>query len=205
MPPVTSRIFGPYKHNGGWRCQMEINGVKKWAPMGDSPQRAEQRAQFCIDQIHAVNPVTVGDAIEQYRSHLENKGNKPDSIKATHCRMVQFFEKALALSVNQLTQGRVGALYECLRTTPRESTGKLLASDTHRNMLSEAKTFLSWCVDQRWLRSNPLSPVKGIGKRRPHHDKVRMANIFWDRGPNDRPPPLSTSLKKRESSHLTAS
>ena len=43
MPTVNTRMFGPYPHNGGWRCQIEINGQRKWAPMGDTPQRAEQR------------------------------------------------------------------------------------------------------------------------------------------------------------------
>jgi len=174
MPPVITRIFGPYKHNGGWRCQIEVNGSRRWAPMADDPQRAEQRARFCIDQVHAVNPVTIGDAIEQYRSHLETKGNKPDSINATHCRMVLFFESALGLAVNQMTQGRAAALYERLRTTPSKRTGKLLSPDTHRNMLSEAKSFLNWCIDQRWLRANPLTPVKGIGKRRHGKPQLRI-------------------------------
>lgn len=175
MPTLNTRIFGPYAHNGGWRCQIEINGQRKWAPMGDTPQRAEQRAQFCIDQVHAANPLTVSDAIEQYRGYLATaKGNKPDSIKATSCRMLHFFESVLGLAVSQLTQGRAGTLYERLRTTPSQRTGKLLSADSHRNMLSEAKTFLSWCVEQRWLRVNPLAGVKGIGKRRHGKPQLRI-------------------------------
>lgn len=174
MPPIITRIFGPYAHNGGWRCQIEVNGRRRWAPMADSPQRAEQRAQLCIDQVQAVNPVTVYDAIEQYRGHLESKGNKPDSIKATLCRMTQFFESALDLPVGQLTQGKAAAIYERLRTTPSKRTGKLLAPDSHRNMLSEAKSFLNWCIEQRWLRINPLATVKGVGKRRHGKPQLRI-------------------------------
>lgn len=172
MPPVITRIFGPYAHNGGFRCAVEVNGRRRWAPMADSPQRAEQRAQFCIDQVNASNPVTVSDAIEQYRGYLESKGNKPDSIKATTCRMLHFFVTLLDLPVGHLTQGRTAVLYERLRTTPSKRTGKPLAADSHRNMLSEAKTFLSWCIEQRWLRVNPLATVKGVGKRR--HGKAQL-------------------------------
>jgi hypothetical protein len=95
--------------------------------MADTPQRAEQRARFCIENVHAVNPVTVGDAIEEYRSYLETKGNKSDSINANQCRMMLFFERVLALPVSQLTSGRTASLDERLRTTPSKRTGKPLS------------------------------------------------------------------------------
>ena len=39
-------------------------------------------------------------------------------------------------------------------------------------MLAEAKTFLGWCLDQRFIGQNPLAAVKGVGKRR--HGKPQL-------------------------------
>ncbi|HNI60231.1 MAG TPA: tyrosine-type recombinase/integrase, partial [Pseudomonadota bacterium] len=44
--------------------------------------------------------------------------------------------------------------------------------DSHRNYLAQARTFLSWCIGQRWIRVHPLGEVKGIGKRR--HGKEQL-------------------------------
>ena len=174
MPPISTRLFGPYKHNGGWRCQLEVNGHRKWAPMGETPQRAEQRAQFVIDQIHTANPITVQDAIDHYREHLTSKGNKPDSIENTLAKMRRFFAPVTHTPIVRVTKPRAATLYDDLRTLPSERTGKPLAADSHRNMLAEAKTFLSWCVEQKWLGSNPLASVKGIGKRRHGKPQLRI-------------------------------
>jgi integrase len=46
------------------------------------------------------------------------------------------------------------------------------AVDTHRNILAEAKTFLQWCVNAGWLRSDPAERLKGVGKRK--HGKPRL-------------------------------
>ena len=173
MPPVT-RIFGPYPHNGGFRCQVAVDGRRTWAPMADSPQRAEHLAQRFIDGIHAAHPITIAEAIEQYRLTLIEKGNKPDSIKATECRMLLFFASVRDRPVMTLTQARGQALYETLRTTISQRTGKPLAAATHRNMLIEARTFLAWCVERRMLRQNPLATVKGIGKRRHGKPQLRI-------------------------------
>lgn len=174
MPTINTRIFGPYAHNGGWRCQLEVNGHRKWAPMGDTPQRAEQRAQFSIDQIHAANPLTVSDAIEKYREYLASKGNKPASIENTAAKMRRFFGPMLNAAVVRVTKVKAAALYEQLRTVPSERTGKPLAADSHRNMLAEAKTLLNWCIEQRWIGSNPLAGVKGLGKRRHGKPQLRI-------------------------------
>ena len=40
------------------------------------------------------------------------------------------------------------------------------AVDTHRGTLSEARTFLGWCVKRGWLHENPLAKVEGVGRRR---------------------------------------
>jgi integrase len=46
--------------------------------------------------------------------------------------------------------------------------------DTHRNILAEAKTFLSWSIGKGYLRSNPLEGVRGTGKRRHGKPQLRI-------------------------------
>jgi integrase len=41
-----------------------------------------------------------------------------------------------------------------------------VAVDTHRGTLSEARTFLGWCVKRGWLHENPLAKVEGVGRRK---------------------------------------
>ncbi len=168
------RVFGPYAHNGGWRCQVEVNGCRRWTPMADTPQRAEQRAQFCVNQVNAANPVTVADALDRYRSYLASKENKPDSIENTSGKLRRFFAPMLYVPIVRLTKAKAAALYEQLRTVPSLRTGKPLSTDSHRNMLAESKTFLSWCVDERMISSNPLAAVKGVGKRRHGKPQLRI-------------------------------
>lgn len=162
------KIFGPYRHNTGYRCQMEIKGKRRWAPMEATPQAAERTAQKCLDRLYGALPVTVADGLARYRVYQEQKGNKPDSIKATSSRMYRFFEKALDRPLPELTERRALALYERLHTLDSERTGKALSVDSHRNMLAEAKTFLNWCIEKRWIRANPLAMAKGVGRRRRH-------------------------------------
>ncbi len=57
---------------------------------------------------------------------------------------------------------------------PSERTGKPLSAHSHRNMLAEAKTFLGWCLDQRFIGQNPLAAVKGVGKRRHGKPQLRI-------------------------------
>jgi integrase len=45
--------------------------------------------------------------------------------------------------------------------------GPPLAADTHRNYLSEAKTFLRWCTEKEFVGKNVLEGVVGKGRRNP--------------------------------------
>src|SRR6185437_12341963 len=52
--------------------------------------------------------------------------------------------------------------------------GKPFATDSHRNILAEAKTFLKWCVGRGYVRTNPLEGVEGTGKRRHGKPQLRI-------------------------------
>ncbi len=174
MESPSIRIYGPYQHNGGWRCQIEVNGRRRWGPMAKTAQRAEKLAIGCTDQIQAAHPLTVTEALDRYRGHLARKGNKPTSIENTLGKLHRFFRSVLADVLVRLTKSRAATLYDKLSREPSDRTGKPLSADSHRNMLAEAKTFLSWCAEQRWIGGNPLASVKGVGKRRHGKPQLRI-------------------------------
>ncbi len=51
---------------------------------------------------------------------------------------------------------------------------KQVAVDTHRNALAAAKSFGGWCVEQGWIRSNPVESVKPIGQRNRGKKQLRI-------------------------------
>jgi integrase len=47
--------------------------------------------------------------------------------------------------------------------------------DSQRNILAEARTFLKWCVQtKKWLATNPLADIQGVGKRRHGKPQLRI-------------------------------
>lgn len=110
--------------------------------------------------------VAVKDALEEYKRHLAEKGNKAGSITTTLHRLRAFFPDVAAV-LSGLTPSVCTAYYDALRAG--------VAVDSHRNTLAEAKTFLRWCTAaKRWLSRNPLEGVEGKGKRRHGKPQLRI-------------------------------
>jgi integrase len=109
--------------------------------------------------------LTVDDVLPRYQGYLEEKGNKPRSIKGTVGRVRRFFSDGEVL-LRSLTTARCREYYKKL-------CGEL-AVDTHRNALAEAKTFLDWCRRERIILTNPAEPIKGVGRRRKGKPQLRI-------------------------------
>ena len=158
------RILGPYKERDGWRViQVDATGKRESVLF-----ETEAKADRYIEILHASlvrEEHTTETAFAAYTKYLKEKGNKQNSIDVTEWAIEQFFPSVLPLQL--LSAKRCAALYEDLRTRPSKQTKKPLSADTHRNVLSQVKSFLAWCVERGWLRENPCAKVKGIGKRRP--------------------------------------
>jgi integrase len=136
----------------------------------------EAKAKCFVDALRAnlaKEDHTTESALTEYRSHLETKGDKDQSIDVTEWAIGHFFPEPMPL--RSLSKKRCEALYVELRTRPSKRTGRPLAVDSHRNMLSQVKSFLAWCVDCGWLAENPCAEVEGIGKRRPRGKSLGQA------------------------------
>lgn len=167
------RILGPYHERGGIRYIV----VNPSACAEEDRRRSytfatEADAKSFLDGVLAewktLDDTTVNDAIDLYRVFLEQKGNKEGSVKETIRRMNCFFTEPDVL-VSELQERRCKRYYSALTS---------LSADTHRNYLSEAKTFMRWCVDRGWLKESPLEKVVGIGRRKQgkpqlHGDEAR--------------------------------
>lgn len=52
---------------------------------------------------------------------------------------------------------------------------KAQSVDSHRNILSEARTFMKWCVKtKKWLATNPLDEIETVGKRKHGKPQLRI-------------------------------
>jgi integrase len=158
------RILGPYEQHNGWRV-IEVDAKGKRT---NSIHESEAKAQRYIELLQADlarEDHTTETARDEYKRHLESKGNKTDSVRQTCWAIAQFFPEPIVLSM--LSAKRCAKLYDEMRARPTK-TGKPLSVDSHRGMLAQVRTFLAWCIEQGWLRgANPCADVKGIGKRRP--------------------------------------
>ena len=165
-PSPQIRITGPYSHREGeYRCRLIIDGCREWGPLADSEQRAKRMAQLMAQRYATIQPLTVGDAIERYRQHLIEKGNKPASYDNTPLRLRRFFGPVLDAAVSSLTERRCRDLYEDLRHLKSPRTERPLSVDTHRAYLAEGRALGGWAVKAKLFKVNPLAQIEGVGRR----------------------------------------
>lgn len=166
------RIQGPFIHGGRVRLVIVYTDGRKDSRRGfASLAEAEAVKKELLRQIELQKSANLQDALEQYRDALQLKGNKPGSIATCMTRLRDFFVD-LTKPVAALTARYCADRYEDLTKRPSLRTGQPVKPDTHRNTLAEARTFLGWCVEQKWLKQNPLQAVKGVGRRQ--HGKVQL-------------------------------
>jgi integrase len=159
------RVLGPYEEKSGWRIiRVFEDGERK--PSVFPTEADAERAKEVLEAKLARIDHTTKTAIAEYKKHLDEKGNKADSVRQTIGALENFFPDPIALDA--VNERRCADLYEQLRVRPLKRTGKPPSVDTHRSCLIQARTFLNWCIGKRWLRGeNPLAEIEGKGKRRP--------------------------------------
>lgn len=149
------RVLGPYRNGSEWRIVVHDGGR---SDLTYSSESAAKRAKKKIEEDwHRLDEVTIDDALSKYLAHLERKGTKPISYNETLRRLRAFFPDR-DRTVNGLVKKDCSAYYDAF------TVGRSV--DYHRNTLAEARSFLRWCVEREWLKTNPLADVKGVGRRK---------------------------------------
>lgn len=176
------RALGPYPNRAGFRVIFVKRGGERDAVCYPTEDEALDAIAKLNEELHRPEK-TIREALKDYEAYMrEEKGNKANSIDQTQRKLVRFFD-VLDVELKSLSPERCEALYVALRTSkckPQKPgtlpgpAAKTISVDYHRNALSEAKTFLRWCVKRKLLPTNPLEDVEGIGKRNHGKEQLRI-------------------------------
>jgi hypothetical protein len=108
----------------------------------------------------------VGQAIDEYERYLRfERENKAYSCYVTTRRLGDFF-KNRDVPLRLVTEVMCQEFYDALATRVRPTT--------HRNTLSQAKTFGRWCVERRYISTSPVEKVKPKGKLSHGKQQLRL-------------------------------
>jgi len=172
------RVLGPYYQRERDRYVVALVAAdgRRTLSFYASEAEAALEARAMRKLIGSVPGRSIANALDLYEKHQREKGNRERSITTTRFRLERFFHDTDA-ELTRVTPAKAAALYEALlkreaRKQSEDSPSRMLAVDTTRNTLAEAKTFLRWCVLKGWLPTNPLEKVVGKGKR--HHRKPQL-------------------------------
>jgi integrase len=104
--------------------------------------------------------------VKKYKVHqLHDKGNKQRSVDTTAFRISSYFPDVEML-IDEIEETDCAKYYEALK--------QKVSVDTHRNTLSEVKTFLQWCMKTKLITVNPATNVEGVGKRKKGKPQLRI-------------------------------
>ena len=170
------RVLGPYQDGKWWKLVVVGGGGRQAAGRYATKEAAEAVKATLERKLPPPTEMTVRKAIDDYKKHLEKKGNKPLSRDVTESRLVYFFDADVHRPLTDVTPQRAERLYELLQERVSQRTKRKLSVDAHRNTLAEARTFLKWCgaKERRWLSRNPLDGVEGMGRRRHGKPQLRI-------------------------------
>lgn len=178
------RVLGPYANRAGFRIiHVKKNGTREARVFEtEALALAEKERLLAICQL---KETTLREAMNAYLTYMrEEKGNKERSVDQTKRKLWRFFPD-LEVGLTELDQGTCAGYYDALRKSHRKPqkrpadpaappTTPLVSVDYHRNTLSEARTFLNWCIKKQWIVANPLDGVEGVGRRNHGKEQLRI-------------------------------
>lgn len=153
------RILGPYRDGDEWRITV-INPratPKRRSFTAASRSAILETAKDIRDGWSELDEITVAISLEQYKRARMRDDTTEKSIDETVRRIKLMFADDARL-VSELTHEDCSAAYDAL-------VDRGDSAAYHRHILIQARSWLRWCVEvKKWLPSNPLDKVKGIGK-----------------------------------------
>lgn len=162
-------VFGPYLH--GRKYRIIIRAARDGQDIAHAFATEDEAFRFkeaaLIEFFRQAR--TVAEAINAYIADLEKEGRAKLTLDGTRYRLRMIFQPVLEDAFEVLAPSRCARLYRDL--TERKPP---LAAATHHITLSNARTFAKWCMERRWLRSNPFEGVKAIGKANRGKEQLRI-------------------------------
>jgi len=163
----SARVLGPYPKRDKWRLVVrDERGAESFVSYA-TKEEAERVKLALQGELRRHAGRSFAEAIEEYERYLRDvKQNKPTSVRTTIIRLRTFFPDD-ELQLADFTPRRAAAMYLNL--------ARAQAVDSQRNILSEARTFIKWCVQKKkWLATNPLVDVEAVGKRKHGKPQLRV-------------------------------
>ena len=162
----AARVLGPYPHGRQWRIIVVDQRGTRTASLYPERRLADEVIRSLTRKLGGSASLTIEEALTQYTVYLRDvKQNRGTSIATTMHRLDAFFVDREA-SVRGLDESVCQSLYARLASQTK--------TDTHRNTLAEAKTFLKWCMRNGHVRTNPLEAVEGVGRRKKGKPQLRI-------------------------------
>lgn len=157
------KIYGPYhKPRRGAKpwALVVIKGTVRTELYYSLESEAKAEAEALRQE---VSTYTIEHALDDYREHMERKGNRQKSIATTMTRLTNWLAgKAVAI-----TEPKLKTIYQ--------QRIDATSVDTARNELSEVKTFFRWLVKQKRIKSSPAEGIDGIGRRNKGKPQLRQS------------------------------
>lgn len=168
----------PQKRRGQWACRIYFldEGYRAWGKNRCSPEAATAAAENAARQAVS-GAISVKEAIEGFLAGQRDKGSRDGTVTTYSHTLRRFFAPVLEKPLVNLKPARAAELYQALRTG-----GDALSVDSQRNYLAQAKTFCKWAVKTQLLKSNPLTEIEPVGRRKhgkpqPRRDEARKLLI----------------------------
>ncbi len=168
-PRTGRRVNGPYQSYNKWRLVIiEEDGTRRTESFDTETEAEGAKLRLTAD----TSGPTLWDAIVKYLEYMEQRGCKAYTVKTERYRLQSFFEldqpecALQRVPLCRITEAQCAALY--VKQTQR------MAVDTHRNTLTKVKTFMAWCVKQKWIEVSPLVEVEAIGRRKRGKEQLRV-------------------------------
>lgn len=171
----VTAIAGPYftrfsKNSVGWRCYIRRSDGRRSAVRFDVEAEAQKFVEEIKAKISGLDPrKTVEMALVDYRRFLQDKGNKKRSIDTTMIRLNEWLKPVSKKYMTAVKAADVSRLYQ-VRVEG-------VKADTHRNELSEIKTFFRWAVKQNLIEKNPAEGIEPVGRRSHGKDQLRIDEL----------------------------
>lgn len=178
----TDRATGPYRYADRFAVRIvsadpaERPRYKTFpfaSPASEAAAKAEALAyveQFNRDA-QLAQGVTIEEGLAAFEVRLRTKGRSTGTIRTMFFRLRNFFPlDTQRTPVSALDRAHCEQLFREMKGRPDRRpghVGQLPAPDTVLNTLAVARQFLSFCVEQKWARNNPLGAAREPGRFRP--------------------------------------
>ena len=109
---------------------------------------------------------------------MRERGLRGATVERAETHLRRFFQLDEEVDGKTMAFAKPGGMLEDLRERRcaelYDVMTKTVAVDTHRNALAAAKAFGAWCVEQGWIRTNPVDGVKPTGQRNRGKKQLRI-------------------------------